>query len=90
MNKSNYNFFFQNGILVLQDLGGKNAMSLTNNMENVLKDLQRLLSIDLTKRTIIYRDSEQQYDGVKWNGISVDFYPLRTGKLEKALQKVKS
>ena len=88
MLKSNYNFFFHYGMLVLQDNSANdpNARSLTNNMENVLLDLERILKIDLKGRNIIYRDSDGFYDGVEWDGEGIKFKPIRAITFENAVK----
>lgn len=87
MRRSDYNFFIDHGTLVLQDKCGEGAVSLTNNMENVLVDIQSILKVDLSKRAIIYRDTDGVYDMVEWDGDNIDIIPLREFELKKALER---
>lgn len=60
-------------LISLGDMTDYNTgMSLTNNMENALNHLCRMINIDLHGVTIIYRDSEREYAGVRIKRFSVD------------------
>lgn len=87
--KSDYNFFFHYGTLVLQDSPTSRGMSLTNNMENVLQDIENIVRVPLRGKKIIYRDSEGMYDRVIYRKSgSIDFSPIRTKDLQQALKEV--
>jgi len=54
--------------------------SVTNNIEAVLKEIERHTSEELAVLPIIYRDSEFHYDGIMFMGGSIMAYNLIPGK----------
>lgn len=50
-------------------------MTVTNNIENVLKEIQVNNKIDLKEHIVIYKDSQGIYDG--WNTNLDCFYTLK-------------
>jgi len=66
MARSNYSWHFADGgnvlVIIDLDMGGK---SVTNDMENVLADIAITKDKDLSGMKIIYRDSDNIFDGVK-------------------------
>lgn len=67
--------------------------SVTNNMEAVLKEIERHAEEDLTMLPIIYRDSEFHYDGMMCTGGSLIAFNLiigkQTGDEDEALRAVR-
>ena len=66
------------------DLGG---MSVTSNAENVLEEISKYIDLN---RPIIYLDSDENWDGVRFlvDG-EVQFYPLNTKSLNVAIKKAR-
>lgn len=79
-------------VILDNDLG----MSVTNNMENVLNEIQRMERITFPdNQIIIYKDTSGQWDGVeiseKRNGNieGITFLMLACNSMEEALEKIK-
>ena len=70
-------------VLCIEDLNG--AKSVTNDMENILRDLLHDISMP---RKIIYKDSMGVWDGVDFTNGMVRFYSLNERRMEDALAKV--
>lgn len=89
--KSDYNFWFQEGVLIIQDTAtkGSAATSVTNNMEAILEDIEKITSKSLENAPIIYRDSVLNYDGVTWRNRRVGFVALREPDFKIALNEAK-
>lgn len=66
------------------DLGN---ISVTNNMEMILIDLFELVP-KLDETTIIYRDSDGNYDGVKLKDNGFEFFPIGEKSESRAIHKV--
>lgn len=71
------------------------GMSVTNNMENVLNEIQNMEGFGFREeQLIIYKDSSGQWDGVeivgKRNGNieSVMFLMLACNSMEEAIEKI--
>lgn len=80
-------------ILYITDLGG--LKSVTNDLENVLQDIQDTIPLqDMLKARIMYRDSMGVWDGVliKYSGGSsiqgISFFPLTEKEFNKAQEKL--
>jgi len=73
-------------VLVITDLN-RGGMSVTNNIEAVLRKIETDVDTDLYFLTlcgwkVIYRDSEGNYDGVELLATGdVSFYPLAAGRI---------
>ena len=65
------------------DLGN---ISVTNDMEMILLDLFELIP-KLDETTIIYRDSQGIYDGVKLKDNGFEFYPIGEKSESRAIHK---
>jgi hypothetical protein len=61
-----YHFNTDSGasILVIEDLD-RGGMSVTNNMEAVLRFIKANSGVDLVNKKIVYRDTQGTYDGVR-------------------------
>ena len=86
---ANFDYKIKDDVLVIEDLDYGNK-SVTNDMVNVLKRIEDETDKNFIGKKIIYKDSEQKYDGVSWNGYTVSFIPIRTKKLEQALTSIKN
>lgn len=68
-----------NVVVIYDENNGR--MTVTNDIENVLRDIGK--TIDLTNMKIIYRDSMGVFDGVTLE--NERFYPINKTSLEEAL-----
>ncbi len=90
-NQPQFTFEFDDGALLLEDIGDEGCMSLTNGMELALKKLIVDWGYgDRIKRdtVIVYRDSTGNWDGVNYNGPErlVGFYYLGAKSAEEAVR----
>jgi len=86
--RSNYTFSIIGNILFIEDLNG--AVSVTNDIENVLEFIQQnQLSPPIDSYDVIYRDSDGIIDGILTrDGEFKDFYLIGERDLEKAKLKI--
>jgi|SRR5688572_2570636 len=80
--RASYNYWFADGILFMEDLNI--GRSLTNDMENVILDIEREEHKNLIDHPICYRDSEGIWDAIKWDGNAADFIFLGAVDSEEA------
>ena len=87
---ADYNVKIINDVVVIYDLDKGNA-SITHDINNVLSSIHQNIA-DLTKKKIIYRDSDKIFDGIKAdeNAQFSYFYPIREKELNQALIKITS
>lgn len=73
MSKSKYDYIIDGNIIFIEDLN--EGMSVTNDIENVIKEISNQEG-SLIGRDVIYRDSENQIDGIRLDnkGEFKDFY----------------
>jgi hypothetical protein len=73
MAKATYSYKVQNDFIIItdQDCGG---MSVTNDIENVIKEIEQAENIDACNYHIIYRDSMGLWDG--FDAYSQEFISL--------------
>jgi hypothetical protein len=86
--QSDYNFWFDRGTLIIVDKArpGSNFMSVTNNLENILEDISRMIDKNLVGTPIVYADSEGNYDGVELLGRGkIEFIPIQEKDRQKAI-----
>lgn len=90
--KSDYGWIFEDNILTIEDfdLGG---VSVTNNIENILKDLRSEIGEKITDSQIIFRGSDGMWCGVipEWTvgGLSgVRFYHIGETSLAESIKKI--
>lgn len=91
--KSVYTFHTSNdGTLVIEDSSSSDDMfmSVTNNMENVLKEIRG--ATGAIPRFCVYRDTDGVYDGVEYTGdrTSVNFICLNDDNEESACARLKA
>lgn len=91
---SNYIFYFCEEVLCIVDLdtGGK---SVTNDIDNILKKLQKENGIDLYAQPIMYCDSMKIWDGIQVDrvgrtGFYTSFFSLNERDESTALAKIKA
>lgn len=83
---SDYIYFIKGKVLIIEDSDLGN-LSVTNDIQNVLTAIKK--DLEFLPETIIYRDSEGNFDGVDHDkGKFIKFYPVNESDLEKALEKV--
>ena len=96
MSKSLYSYVISEGVLCITDHCGHTNMSVTNNTENVLEEIKKELNANkaLGKFSmpdiIIYKDSEDNWDGIEYDGKDVSFYLLFTKDLTEAIKRAKN
>lgn len=71
-------------VLCMVDRATPGSMSLTNGLEGALKDIRTELYSGLPD-LIIYRDTQEIWDRVIWDGKTLDFRPLNARTLEDAI-----
>lgn len=83
---SDYIYFIKGKVLIIEDSDLGN-LSVTNDIQNVLTAIKK--DLEFLPETIIYRDSEGNFDGVDHDkGKFIRFYPVNDTDIEKALEKV--
>lgn len=71
-------------VIVIEDLNLGN-MSVTNDIENVINDIEVMENIDAHNYMIVYQDSAEVWDGYDYsNG---DFIPLNSDNWRAAVHK---
>lgn len=86
--RADYDYDLAGDVLWIIDRGG--LKSVTNDIENVLKDIEAVIGPEGMKRKkIMYRDSMEIWDGVRVseNGC-VSFFPLTERDAMKAREKL--
>ena len=70
MRKSNYSFNIVGNQLRIVDEWYGNFMSVTNNFENVLTEIRKIIGPDIVNMVIVYKDTNGDWDMVKaeWVG----------------------
>ena len=74
-------------VLVIIDLD-QGGMSVTNNVEAVVKSIAAELGEDIYKRPIIYKDSMGIYDGIDGTNLASPFYHI--GETDEARAAAKA
>jgi hypothetical protein len=67
------------------DLGNR---SVTNDFESVLRKIEHYHQGSIGGFRIMYRDSEGFWDGIRWDGKSASFFPLRETEEGRARNKL--
>lgn len=90
--RADYEYGMMDGVLYIKDRGG--MKSVTNDMENVLKDILDDIGSTLLDYRIMYRDSNKIWDGVRISKITeagtirCQFYSLNERDMDKAFDKL--
>jgi len=85
MTKSDYAYKVEDEFLIIKDLN-LGRMSVTNDIENVLNEISKLIILDLYK--IIYEDSDGMFDAVlTYQNEFSDYYILGVWSKEEAKEK---
>ena len=77
----------ETSVLVIIDLD-RGGMSVTNNVEAVVKSIAAELGEDIYKRPIIYKDSMGIYDGIDGTNLASPFYHI--GETDEARAAAKA
>ncbi len=86
-----YDYKILEGFLFIEDRGEVGRLSVTNDMEDVLKKIKDEVGDEIHKLKVIYKDSEGIWDGVRFkraddeNLVLTDFVILNEKDLEKAV-----
>jgi hypothetical protein len=84
--RADYTYTVEGGVIAIIDLD-QGSKSLTNDIENVLDDIQAELG-DLSGYAVIYRDSMGWWDGVRLERGLVEFYSLNETDPERAAARL--
>ena len=87
--KSDYSFIVADEVLCIADNDG--SKSVTNNTENVLNEIKESLNAGGLRMpdTVIYKDTEGNWDGIEYDGSNATFYLLHTRSLTEAIDLAK-
>lgn len=70
----------ENGVIIIEDLGGRSIKSVTNDAECVLAQVRKDIRADIfdAAPAVIYRDSQGVYDGMLFDAATgnVTFYSI--------------
>lgn len=84
MKRSNYKYIVVDGVITIID-NNTGYESVTNDIKNVILDIERIEGIDAQEYKVIYRDSELTWDG--WDTKEKQFILLNaTGQLHALLK----
>lgn len=87
MSKSNYTYTVTDkqgrNVIIIQDWGGSTAMSVTNNIENVVAEICAKEKIVSTDYMIVYEDSNGEWDG--WDSKNDQFVLLSASSASEAI-----
>lgn len=71
-------------VLKIEDLDLGN-MSVTNNIEEVVRDVEVMEKIDAKNYVIIYKDSDDMWDG--WDAVKQSYVPLQKTNYTAAVER---
>lgn len=71
-------------VIKIEDLNLGN-MSVTNDIENVVRDIETMEKIDASKHIIVYKDSDEMWDG--WDAINSSYVPLQKMSYSEAIAR---
>lgn len=84
--KSDYEWGVDRDVVWVRDLD-RGGMSVTNNIDGILQYLSQILPIK--EYLLMYRDSTGVWDGLAFNGISVDFFSINETDYDRAIRKLR-
>ena len=84
--RADYTYTVEGSVIAIVDLD-QGSKSVTNDMDNVLADIQAELG-DLAGYAVIYRDSTGRWDGVRLERGIVAFYALNEIDPERAAARL--
>lgn len=87
MVKSNYDYYVYQGVLCIEDLNLRGGMSVTNDIENVVKEIHEKCTKVEIPDMIIYRDSDLMWDG--WDHKKEEFIYLQVEDIAEAVKLIK-
>lgn len=71
-------------LLIIEDLN-TGAMSVTNDIENVVDEIAISDGLNVKNHLIVYKDTDGIWDG--WDHVTQSFVPLQTRNLSDAITK---
>jgi hypothetical protein len=74
--QADFTYSISGNVISIVDLNLGNR-SVTNDIENVLRKIEHYHQGSIIGFKIMYRDSEQMWDGVQWDGHRASFFALR-------------
>jgi hypothetical protein len=74
--EADFTYSILGNVLSIVDLNLGNR-SVTNDIENVLRKIEHYHQGSIVHFKIMYRDSEQIWDGIDWDGEHASFFALR-------------
>jgi hypothetical protein len=87
-NRSDYDYRIDGNVLAIEDLGG--YKSVTNDIENVIKDITDIEKINVSKFLIMYKDSMGIWDGIKVDHAArIEFFSINERIYSQAKGKLK-
>lgn len=84
--RADYTYTIEGSVIAIVDLD-QGSKSVTNDMEDVLNDIRVEIG-DLSGYSVIYRDSEGQWDGVREERGAYHIYPLGEHDPERAAARL--
>ena len=84
--RADYTYTIEGSVIAIVDLD-QGSKSVTNDMENVLDDIQAEIG-DLSGYAVIYRDSLGRWDGVRLERGLVEFYSLNESDPQRAAARL--
>lgn len=76
--RSDFNYKIKDNVIEIIDLN-QGGMSVTNDIENVVKSITKIEQINPDECTIYYLDSVGDWTG--WDSINQSFYPWPNGSI---------
>lgn len=87
-NESYYKYFFDGNVLFIEDMN--KGKSVTNNIENILKQITLEERTSMDNFRIMYRDTDGIIDGIETkDGKFSNFYPIMERAFYTAKLKIK-
>lgn len=84
--RAEYSYTIDGNIIAIEDLQG--MKSVTNDIENVLRDIINENQLVLDEYQVIYKDSFGVWDGVHMTGSRYSFYSINEREYKKARLKI--
>ena len=85
--QADFTYSISGNVISIVDLNFGNR-SVTNDIENVLRKIEHYHQGSISGFKIMYRDSEQTWDGVHWGGHRASFFALRETNEGRARAKL--
>ena len=86
--KSDYEWGVDRDVVWVRDLDlDKGGMSVTNNIDAILQHLGQHLP--LKEYLLMYCDSRGVWDGLAYNGVSMDFFSINETDYDQAIRRLR-